>query len=98
MSLATHCIPWDEDCTLCNPPRHRNPDDAWPVSDSNNDTQRLNAMEYYRLSVTIKTFASDGVDYYSIAGEGGRQHGFGLTLRMALDDALKQFPPVPSSV
>lgn len=26
MSLATHCIPWDETCSLCNPPKHQNPD------------------------------------------------------------------------
>ena len=52
------------------------------------ETTRLDAMDYHRLSATIKTFLSDGVDYFSIAGEGGKQIAFGLTIRMALDDAV----------
>lgn len=31
MSLATHCIPYDESCTSCNPPLTPNPDDTYEL-------------------------------------------------------------------
>ncbi len=70
------------------------------------DSARLDAMDYHHLSAIIKTFLSDGVDYFSIAGEGGKQIAFGLTIRMALDaaalklqrrEAVNAAPDVPPS-